>query len=107
MLESSEPVEILDLRPHRQFERFHINGAHSLPVEQISAETMLNSRELLATEPIYLVSQNGALAHLCAGALEQRGFGNLVVVSGGMWGWQNEDLPVKIEKRGPEMIEAA
>lgn len=93
-LETSQPVEILDIRPRVEFEKAHIEGAHSLPASEISAETLLGSRELLMTEPLYIVSESGAYAQLAAGALEQKGLDNLVVVSGRMHRWQSDGLPV-------------
>ena len=31
MLEASQPVEIVDIRPRAEFEKIHIEGAHSIP----------------------------------------------------------------------------
>ena len=94
MLEASQPVEIVDLRPRGRFERTHIHGAHWLPANAaLSLETLFSSRELLPTEPLYLVSESGALARLTAHELERRGVNNVIVVSGGMRGWQQSGLP--------------
>jgi rhodanese-related sulfurtransferase len=94
MLEASQPVEILDIRPRTEFERVHIEGAHSVPSAQISAEKLVRTRELLQTEPLYLVSESGALAQLQACDLERQGMDNVVIVSGGMRRWQSDGLPV-------------
>jgi rhodanese-related sulfurtransferase len=94
MLEASQPVEIIDIRPRTEFEKVHIEGAHSIPSAEISAETLVCSRELLQTEPIYLVSESGALAQLQACDLERQGLDNVVIVSGGMRRWQSDGLPV-------------
>jgi len=94
LLEASQPVEILDIRPRAEFERVHIEGAHSIPSAEISAEKLLYTRELLLTEPLYLVSESGALAQLQAFDLERQGLGNLFVVVGGMRAWQDDGLPV-------------
>jgi rhodanese-related sulfurtransferase len=94
LLESSEPVEIVDIRPRNEFQNAHIDGAHSLPSAEISPETVLLSRALLPTEPLYLVSQSGALAQLSACDLERQGLDNVVVVAGGMHAWEHDGLPV-------------
>ncbi|MEY2488717.1 MAG: hypothetical protein QOC70_659 [Verrucomicrobiota bacterium] len=93
-LEASQPVEILDIRPRAEFEKVHIEGAHSIPSAQISAEKLVCTRELLQTEPLYLVSESGALAQLQACDLERQGMDNVVIVSGGMRRWQSDGLPV-------------
>jgi rhodanese-related sulfurtransferase len=83
LLEASQPVEIVDIRPRAEFEKVHIEGAHSIPSAEISPETLVCTRELLQTEPLYLVSESGALAQLQACDLERQGLDNVVVVSGG------------------------
>ena len=94
LLEASQPVEIVDIRPRAEFEKVHIEGAHSMPSAEISAETLLCRRELQPTEPLYLVSESGALAQLQACDLERQGLDNVVIVSGGMLRWQSDGLPV-------------
>jgi rhodanese-related sulfurtransferase len=94
LLEASQPVEIVDIRPRTEFEKVHIEGAHSIPSAEISAETLVCTRELLQTEPIYLVSESGALAQLQACDLERQGLDNVVNVSGGMRRWQSDGSPV-------------
>ncbi len=95
ILDTNQPVEILDIRPRGRFERTHISGAHWLPAAAaISLGTLFPSRELPVTEPLYLVSESGALARLIAHELEYKGFNNIVVVSGGMHAWQQSDLPI-------------
>src|SRR5450755_1797010 len=94
LLEASQPVEIVDIRPRAEFEKVHIEGAHSMPSAEISAEKLVYTRELLQTEPLYLVSESGALAQLQACDLERQGLGNVVIVGGGMRAWQSDGLPV-------------
>lgn len=94
LLEASQPVEIVDIRPRAEFEKVHIEGAHSIPSAEISAEKLVCTRELLQTEPLYLVSESGALAQLQACDLERQGLDNVVIVSGGMGRWQSDGLPV-------------
>jgi rhodanese-related sulfurtransferase len=94
LLETSQPIEILDIRPRTEFERVHIEGAHSMPAPEVSAETLVGARELLMTEPLYLVSESGTVAQLQARDLERQGLDNLFVVAGGMQAWQSGGLPV-------------
>jgi rhodanese-related sulfurtransferase len=94
MLEASQVVEMLDIRPRADFEKIHIEGAHSIPSAEISAEKLVGTRALLQTEPLYLVSESGALAQLQACDLERQGMDNVVIVSGGMHRWQSDGLPV-------------
>ncbi|HEX7517420.1 MAG TPA: hypothetical protein VF345_09060 [Chthoniobacterales bacterium] len=61
---------------------------------EISAEKLVCTRELLLTEPLYLVSESGALAQLQACDLERQGLDNIVIVAGGMHAYQGDGLPV-------------
>jgi rhodanese-related sulfurtransferase len=95
VLEQGNPVEILDIRPCGRFERTHIDGAHWLPANAaLSLPTLFFSRELLPTEPLYLVSETGTLAQLMARELERQGIGNVIVLGGGMRGWEESGLPL-------------
>ena len=94
LLETSQPIEILDIRPRAEFEKIRIKGAHSMPSAEICAGTLVGARQLLTTEPLYLVSESGTLARLQARALERQGMDNLFVVDGGMQAWQSSSLPV-------------
>jgi rhodanese-related sulfurtransferase len=94
LLETSRPIEILDIRPRAEFEKAHIEGAHSMPSAEISGGTLVDARQLLMTQPLYLVSESGTLAQLQARALERQGMDNLFVVDGGMQAWQSASLPV-------------
>jgi len=107
LLEDSQPVDILDIRSRSQFETAHIEGSHWLRTADISAETLLFERELWQTEPLYLVSESGAFAQITASELERQGLDNVVVLSGGMQGWQRASLPVAGELRVRTLQEVA
>lgn len=85
LLATDQPLEIVDIRPLVDFDHAHIDGSHWLPSPEISPQAVLLSRQLLASEPLYLISESGALAWLSASDLEHTGLDNLVVLAGG-WG---------------------
>jgi rhodanese-related sulfurtransferase len=93
-LEETRPVDIVDIRPRTQFEAGHIEGSHWLTTPRVTPETILFARGLSPTEPLYLVSESGALAQLSACELERRGLENVVVLAGGMHAWQAASLPM-------------
>jgi rhodanese-related sulfurtransferase len=94
LLDADKPVEIVDIRPRDEFEKVHIEGAHSIPSAELSAEMLFCARELSPIEPLYLTSNSGALAQLTACDLERQGLDNVVIVSGGMHLWLKNGLPV-------------
>lgn len=92
--ETGQPVEILDVRSRTEFQKLHIDGAHCLPSAELYPETLLSARELLPTEPLYLLSRTGTLAQSTACDLERLGFDNIVVVAGGINAWLKQGLAV-------------
>ena len=93
-IEANEPVEIVDLRPRSQFEKRHVPGAHSIPFNKFDPETAAHSRELPLPEPLYVISERGRHAQIAAENMDARGLDNLVVVEGGLQGWERNGLPV-------------
>ena len=91
-MEANELVEILDLRPRCEFEKRHVPGSHSIPFSEFDAETLVHSRELPLSEPLYLISERGDHAQIAAENMERRGLDNLVVVEGGIQGWERNGL---------------
>ena len=93
-IQANETIEILDLRPHAQFEKRHLRGSHSLPFDEFNLASFIRCRELPLAEPLYLVSQKGGVARLVSDSMEDRGFDNLIVVEGGLENWQLNGLGV-------------
>jgi rhodanese-related sulfurtransferase len=93
-IEANEPIEILDLRERCQFEKRYMPGAHSTPFNEFDAKTFVHSRELPLPEPLYLILERGKHAQIAAENIELRGLDNLIVVEGGMQGWEHNGLHV-------------
>ena len=93
-IEANEPIEIVDLRSRCQFEKCHAEGAHSIPFNEFDAGTLVHSRELPLSEPLYVISDKGEHARIAAQNMEERGLDNLVIVEGGMQAWERNGLPV-------------
>jgi rhodanese-related sulfurtransferase len=94
LIETNTPVEIVDLRPHADFEKRHIVGAHSLPFGELTPETLVHARELPLTEPLYVASEKGIHAQIATEKMEGYGLDDLVVIEGGMLAWERNGLPV-------------
>ncbi len=95
LIETSKPVEIIDVRLRADFEKRHLTGAHSLPMQELTAEMLVRSRELPLIEPLYLISGSGVLARAAAESLERQGLDIAVVVDGGMKACERDGLPVE------------
>jgi len=98
LIDNREPLDLIDVRTEQEFKSFHIAGARSVPLKELSAPKVLQDRKRGATEPLYIIGDGRAHASLAAGILTGAGCCQAVVVDGGMDVWMSEGLSVVREK---------
>jgi rhodanese-related sulfurtransferase len=91
LLDSRQPVVVVDLRGSRDFRRGHLPGARSLP----QAELERRFAEI-PTEPMVVLYCQCPLEEAAAAyhLLESKGYANHVVLSEGYDGWLKRRFPV-------------
>src|SRR6478609_3400242 len=94
LIEKRQPLDLIDVRTKQEFRSFHIRGAHSFPLKELSAPKLLQGRKREPTEPLYIICNNRLRASLAAGMLTAAGCRQPVVVDGGMETWVREGLSV-------------
>lgn len=87
------PLDLIDVRPKKEFERMHIAGARNAPLNQMSPPKVLRERALPDSEPVFLISDDRAVAGMAAGMLRGAGCSQPVVIDGGMERWEAQHLP--------------
>lgn len=92
LLDGDRPV-LLDVRSPAEFESAHIPGAVNFPVDVLAAR----SREIhdRLDGPVVLVCQSGPRAVQACQHLRAVGFGNALVLDGGMGSWDDGSRPVR------------
>jgi len=98
LIDNREPLDLIDVRTEQEFKSFHIAGARSVPLKELSAPKVLQDRKRGATEPLYIIGDGRAHASLAAGILTGGGCCKAVVVDGGMDVWMSEGLSVVRKK---------
>jgi len=98
LIDNREPLDLIDVRTEQEFKSFHIAGARSVPLKELSAPKVLQDRKRGATEPLYIIGDGRAQASLAAGILTGGGCCQAVVVDGGMDVWMSEGLSVVRKK---------
>jgi len=91
---AGDSVELIDVRSREDFWKSHVPGARSVPLAEFGARKILRERTLPATEPLYIMCRNKALAELAAESLQADGCENTIIVKGGMDAWRRNGLPV-------------
>jgi rhodanese-related sulfurtransferase len=98
MLIDKTDVELIDVRPRKDFERVHAWPARSIPLSQFEPHSVLAHRQLDRHAPIYLMCRDTTLASLAACGLAGAGLDEPIVVEGGLEAWQGQCLPVVRKK---------
>ena len=93
LVSKHEVFDLIDVRPKEEFNRLHIPGARSSPLNEMTPVKILRERKLPASAPLFVISQDRALASMGAGILRGAGCIRPVVVDGGIGNWEAQGLP--------------
>ncbi len=98
-------VELIDVRPKKDFEKVHALVARSIPLSEFEPHSVLAHRKLDKRAPLYIMCRKKTLASLAACGLAGAGLDEPIVVEGGLEAWAGQCLPVVRKKfwRLPEM----
>lgn len=98
MLINKSDVELIDVRPRKDFEKVHALTARSIPLSEFEPHSVLAHRILDKHEPLYLMCRDNTLASLAACGLAGAGLVDAIVVEGGLEVWEGRCLPVARKK---------
>jgi rhodanese-related sulfurtransferase len=94
LIENQEPIDLIDIRPQREFAVMHVPGARSLPLEELTRPRIYRPTPPRG-ERVYVISNNCASASLASGILHASTGAEAVVVDGGIGAWIEQGLPVR------------
>jgi rhodanese-related sulfurtransferase len=98
MLIDKGRVELIDVRPRKDFEKVHALGARSIPLSAFEPHSVLAHRKLDKHAPLYIMCRRKTLASLAACSLAGAGLDEPIVVEGGLEAWEEQCLPVARKK---------
>jgi rhodanese-related sulfurtransferase len=84
---------MVDLREPGEFGGGHAPNARNLPQSQL--DKRIGDLQKFKDRPVILVCQTGGRSHAVTAQLKKAGFGQVMVLSGGMGAWQQANLPVE------------
>ncbi|WP_341502351.1 rhodanese-like domain-containing protein [Gallaecimonas sp. GXIMD4217] len=91
---NQDDTRVVDIRGQADFKKAHIAGAINLPKEQL-LKNQLDKVEKHKNDPIILVCEAGMTAQQAAKHLHQQGFSSVYVLTGGIQGWKEANMPLK------------
>jgi rhodanese-related sulfurtransferase len=94
LIRSGKSIELIDVRTPAEFERFHLEIARNVPLDQFDPDSVLRERMGQSGEPIYLICQKGGRGAQACAKLTAAGFLNVFNVEGGTIACEQAGLPV-------------
>lgn len=88
-------VQLIDVRAYNEYSGGHIEGAHSVPLEQLRADP---ERELSHDAEIVFVCAKGVRSLTAAKLAERLGYEHVYNVDGGTAAWARAGLPLVSER---------
>ena len=88
-MDAREPFELIDVRETFEYEIARIDGARLIPLGEIAER----ADELRRDRPIVVHCHSGRRSAEAVRLLQQRGFGNIYNLEGGIDGWSDQIDP--------------
>lgn len=94
MMDSGEPLVLVDVRTRNDYDREHIKGAKSLPLDEIegSASTMIRPEDVVV---VYCDSFVCSASTSASKILTRLGYKNIRDYKGGLREWKLSGLPTE------------
>lgn len=82
----------LDVRGEKEFAGGHIARARNIPASEVENKSQMLQK--FKDKPVVVVCKNGMQSKTTLAQLEKQGFTKLHILSGGIVGWQDAQLPL-------------
>ncbi len=92
--QQGQPIELIDVRTPVEYQEVHVEFARNIPLDQFDPAAMLQTRNGICSEPLYLICRSGGRGQQACEKLVKAGFANAVNVEGGTMACVEAGLPV-------------
>lgn len=89
-----QTIELIDVRTPAEFREVHAEPARNVPLDRLDPQTVMQSRNGSAEEPLYFICRTGSRARQACEKFVAAGYTNVVNVEGGTQAWEESGLPV-------------
>jgi rhodanese-related sulfurtransferase len=101
LVQSGQPVELIDVRTPAEYRSVHASIARLVPLDELNAQRFMETRRGARDEPLYVICRTGTRGEKACEKFRCAGFTNVVNVAGGTQAWEQAGLPVV---RGKKMV---
>ena len=76
-------IDLIDVRTPVEYREVHVAIARNVPLDQLDPATVMQSRNGLASEPLYVICRSGSRGQQSCDKFLKAGFTNVVNIEGG------------------------
>ncbi len=91
---NGSPFDLIDVRTPVEFQEVHVDTARNVPLDQLDAAAVMQSRGERANEPLYVICRSGSRGQKACEQFQRAGFTNVQNVDGGTLACIDAGLPV-------------
>ena len=94
LCKDGQKIEVIDVRTPVEFQEVHIEIARNVPLDRLDPVALMQARNGLANEPLYVVCRSGSRGQQACEKFLKAGFTNVVNIEGGTMACVEAGLPV-------------
>ena len=94
LCKDGKKIEVIDVRTPVEFQEVHIEIARNVPLDRLDPVALMQARNGLANEPLYVVCRSGSRGQQACEKFLKAGFTNVVNIEGGTMACVEAGLPV-------------
>lgn len=96
-LQAGNSIALIDVRTPVEHEEMHITGSTLMPLDRLDPEAVRSESE--GTTQTVLICRSGKRAEQAHEKLKAAGLENLIILEGGVLGWEEAGLPLEKTER--------
>ena len=94
LCKDGKKIDLIDVRTPVEFQEVHIEIARNVPLDRLDPAALMQARNGLANEPLYVVCRSGSRGQQACEKFLKAGFTNVVNIEGGTMACVEAGLPV-------------
>lgn len=92
--EAGAEIDVIDVRTPVEYREVHVEFARNIPLDQLDPQAVMQARNGLKDEPLYVVCRGGDRGEKACERFRQAGFTNVINVDGGTMACERAGLPL-------------
>lgn len=103
LCEDGKRIDLIDVRTPVEYREVHVEIARNIPLDQIDPAAVMQARNGLASDPLYLICRSGSRGQQACEKFAKAGYSNAVNIEGGTIACVEAGLPVIRGKKSMSM----